>query len=355
MKTKKHINIPVFIPHSGCPHQCVFCNQRIISGEDSFNLAAAEDKIKAYLSAAGAATETEIAFFGGSFTGIPRADMIFLLETARKYINGDPGKISSIRISTRPDYINDEILFILKKYGVKTIELGIQCLNGGVLKKCKRGHTAEQAEEACRLVKEYGFGLIGQMMIGLPSASGGDEEYTAERICRLNADGARIYPAVVFKGTELAYMTAAGDYAPLTVCEAVKRTAAVLQIFAENKLPVIRIGLCSSENLNAGAEIYAGGYHPAFGELAESEAYYNIISAKLDRIGENAVHGSELVISCPKGAMSKVIGHKRRNKLKIQSEYNVKNIKIIENDAFWEYNYNIDIIILKNGEEIHCV
>ena len=200
-KNKRHRNIPVFIPHLGCPHDCIFCNQRTISGSKKFDRSSVVSVIESVLETISDGDETEIAFFGGSFTGIDRGDMIYLLDTAQKYV--DDGRVESIRLSTRPDYIDNEILDILAHYSVKTIELGIQSLSDEVLRVCERGHSAECAINACKMVKEANFLLVGQMMVGLPSSTAEDERATAEEICRLGADGARIYPTVVLNSTAL--------------------------------------------------------------------------------------------------------------------------------------------------------
>ena len=205
MKTNvRHINIPVFIPHLGCPNMCVFCNQRTISGTQEFHRESVKTIIDNALSTIPDGTDTEIAFFGGSFTGIDRDLMIYLLDTAEEYVRA--GRVGGIRLSTRPDYISDEILDILGRYAVHDIELGIQSMDDRVLAACRRGHTAAQSEYACRAVKSRGFRLVGQMMTGLPGADAQSELQTARAICRLGADGARIYPTVVFRGTELCDM-----------------------------------------------------------------------------------------------------------------------------------------------------
>ena len=166
---KKHANIPIFIPHLGCPNQCVFCNQRSISGVDEFNPESVTDIIESALATIGEGVDVEIAFFGGSFTGIDRPLMIRLLEIANSYLVS--GKISGIRCSTRPDYISREILDELKKYGMTVIELGLQSIDDSVLSLTKRGHTSDSAMRACKMIKERGFDLIGQMMIGLPDST----------------------------------------------------------------------------------------------------------------------------------------------------------------------------------------
>ena len=192
---KSHRNIPIFVPHLGCPNMCVFCNQKKISGHEKADFSSVKDEIEKALETVPADCEVQIAFFGGSFTGIDREDMIYLLETAKEFI--DRGRVDSIRLSTRPDYIDEEILDILLKYKVKTIELGIQSMDDGVLLKSGRGHTAKDTERACALINSYGFELVGQMMTALPGSAPEKEIYTAKRICEMGAKGARIYPTVV--------------------------------------------------------------------------------------------------------------------------------------------------------------
>ena len=232
-KKRKHINVPVFIPHLGCPNDCVFCNQRSISGKMKFEPDSVIDEIEQTLSTVAYNTEVEIAFFGGSFTGIDRQLMIRLLNIAQGYV--DAGRVTSIRLSTRPDYIDDEIIGILKSYSVKTVELGIQSTSDKVLSECKRGHTSDASAIACKKLKDAGFSLIGQMMIGLPRSTPKTEMDTARIICSLCADGARVYPTVVFAQTELAKMSESGEYIPLSLEDAVERTKNVLDIFVNCK------------------------------------------------------------------------------------------------------------------------
>ena len=184
----RHINIPIFVPHLGCPHTCVFCNQRSISGHLDFDPVTVRDEIENALSTLGE-RDAEIAFFGGSFTGIDRSLMLYLLGVAKEYI--DSGKVSGIRLSTRPDYIDREILDILRDHGVTAVELGLQSMSDRVLSSCSRGHDSSTAERACALVCEYGFELVGQMMIGLPQSSAEDEIYTAEKLCEMGVMAAR--------------------------------------------------------------------------------------------------------------------------------------------------------------------
>ena len=336
---KKHVNIPIFIPHLGCPNNCVFCNQRSISGRQSFDPSEVTGQIESVLATLGEDTEREIAFFGGSFTGIDRELMIYLLEVAKGYI--DRGEVSGIRLSTRPDYIDRERLDILARYGVRTVELGLQSMDGSVLRATKRGHSVADAVRACALVKEYGFELIGQMMVGLPCSTPESEIYTAQRICDMGADGARVYPTVVFYNTELCEMAKQGEYLPLTDADAVERTKNVLDVFDRRGIPCIRVGLCASENLSDEDEVYGGANHSAVGELAMGELYFERICAELDKYGD--ISGKDLTISVSLRSTSKAAGQNRRNKIRICEKYGVNKIKILEKSEIIGYNIILDV------------
>lgn len=336
---KRHVNIPIFIPHLGCPNNCVFCNQRTISGHGDFKIDDVKSEIDEALSTIDENTEREIAFFGGSFTGIDRALMIELLDLAESYVNR--GLVSEIRLSTRPDYINDEILDILSSYSVKTIELGLQSMKDDVLYASKRGHNSQIALSACKAIKERGFALIGQMMIGLPKSTSDDEIYTAELICSSGADGARVYPTVVFADTELAQMMQSGEYKPLDTADAVERTKNVLSVFDSHDVPCIRVGLCASENLRDATLAIAGATHSAIGEMAMSELFYDRISAELDR---RLICGGSLVVYVPVGATSKAIGHKKKNKEKICKKYSLESLKVLEKSELLGYNIILEYI-----------
>ena len=338
---KKHINIPIFIPHLGCPNNCVFCNQRSISGHQSFDRSSVEGEIKEVLATLTGDAYREIAFFGGSFTGIDRELMIYLLEIAKRYV--DSGEVQGIRLSTRPDYISEEILDILKHYGVTAVELGIQSMSQTVLDTSKRGHNTDATECACALVKQYGFELVGQMMIGLPGADVEAEKYTARRICEMGADFARVYPTVVFYETELCDMAKRGAYIPLTDDEAVMRTKEVLAVFDSFGVPCIRVGLCASENLSDDEAVYGGANHSAIGELAMGELYYEKICRELDKI--EGLRGSEIVIYGGIGTTSKISGQNKRNKIRICKKYGISKIKILEKSEIIGYNIILDTFI----------
>ncbi len=335
---KRHVNIPIFIPHLGCPNACVFCNQRRISGKAVFDITSVEDELRRAIKTIDYdQCEVEIAFFGGSFTGIDREDMLYLLGLAKRYV--DDGRAQSVRLSTRPDYIDDEILDILAAYRVTDIELGLQSFDDDVLAASKRGHTADRARMACRMIKSRGFNLVGQMMIGLPESTLEAELMTAEEIVSLGCDAVRIYPTVVFCETELADLMNNQKYTPLEMSDAVMRSREVLEVFIKAHIPVIRLGLCAADNLFVPDTIAGGAYHSAFGEIVYAELYYHRIRPYIEEHGmRERIAGHNLTIYVPKGDVSKASGQKRANKLRIQNEYNVKNIKIIENSALIWYN-----------------
>lgn len=331
----------------GCPNTCVFCNQRSISGKMNFDISSVEREIEEALSTTTREDRVEIAFFGGSFTGIDRSLMIDLLSLAQKYVEG--GRASSIRLSTRPDYIDGEILDVLSRYSVKTIELGLQSMDDGVLAACKRGHDSKCAERACKMIKSRGFDLIGQMMIGLPESTVKKEILTAEKICKMGADGARIYPTVVFSQTELCGMMESGEYTALTNEEAVERTKEVLKIFVAENVPCIRVGLCAGENLSSDDAVLGGANHSAIGELAMSALYLDlvcdILDAKLAREGiENMTEN--ITIYCPRGETSKIVGQKRQNIEKIYEKYGIKRAKVLEKSELLKYNIIIDFNLI---------
>lgn len=334
---KKHANIPIFIPHLGCPNQCVFCNQKTISGVEDFDIGTVRAQIEESVSTVRKGTECEIAFFGGSFTGIDRELMIELLSIAKEYL--DRGLVSSVRCSTRPDYIDGEVLDILKTYGVKTVELGLQSTDDAVLGCTKRGHSSLDEYNACKLIKEKGLELVGQMMIGLPGSTIENELETAKFIIDSGASGVRIYPTVVFRDTELCGMAEHGIYKPLSLEDAVNRSALVLEEFIKAKLTVLRIGLCSSDNLSNSNTYFAGPNHPALGELVKSRVYYNRICCQLDLSSD--IKDKVLYISVAKGETSKAVGQKKENKISLMQKYGIKNIIIREDDSLSEYDVRI--------------
>ena len=240
---KKEYVIPIFVPHKGCPNDCIFCNQRKISGQlKEITAQDVKQTIEYYLSNFKDDNKyVEVAFFGGSFTGIDIEKQQELLEAANEYVKA--GKVRTIRISTRPDYINKHILKFLKKYNVKTIELGVQSANDYILNKCKRGHTFEDVKKASKMIRWKGFILGHQMMVGLPESTIKDEINTAKALIKLKPKIVRIYPVLVIKDTQLEKEYLQEEYTPLTVEQAVERTKELLKMFNSRKIKVIRVGL----------------------------------------------------------------------------------------------------------------
>jgi len=316
MTAKKSI-IPVFIPHLGCSHECVFCNQKRISGSLLPALPGDVAKLLKASKAKGAA----LAFYGGSFTALSEAEQIAFLKAAQPFLQD--GTIAEIRLSTRPDCISEQGLALLKAYGVKTIELGAQSMDDAVLAVCSRGHTAQDTRNAAALVKAHGFELGLQMMTGLCGASAQSDEQTAREIASLSPDAVRIYPAVVIKDTRLAELFANGDYAQHTVAEAVELCARILPIFEAAEIPVIRLGLNPTEELSGGVAI-AGAYHPAFGELVKGRIFLEKARALMTEIPS----GSEAVLRVNPSCVSQMAGQRRCNIKALLEEFSLAGLKI---------------------------
>lgn len=320
----KTYNIPIFVPHRGCPFDCVFCNQKRITGAGTdVTPADVRTTIEKYLKTLPKDNcIKETAFFGGSFTGIPIFEQSALLKEAKAF--ADSGDISGIRLSTRPDYISEEILDNLLKYGVTTIELGVQSMSDDVLKASNRGHSAETVEKAVSLIRRYQFKLGLQMMTGLPMDTPEKSIYTAERIVGLKPDFVRIYPTLVIRDTYLEEMYKKGEYIPQTVDEAADLCKTLLLMFEKADIKVIRIGLQSTDEISENGSVVAGPVHSAFGEVAESRIYYDIIRKSL-KPGDRAI-----VFVNPK-EMSKAVGNRRRNISELKKE-NIE-IKICEDET----------------------
>ncbi len=315
----KHANISLFVPHMGCPHQCSFCNQKTISG--SVKELTPQEVTKALIRAVEDNLNpetTEIAFFGGSFTAIQRDYMISLLESAKPFL--DKGLFSGIRISTRPDAIDGEILRILKEYKVTAIELGAQSTDEEVLSLNKRGHTRDDIINASHLIKKQGFSLGLQMMTGLLGDTEEKSLKTAEDIIALRPDTVRIYPTITLEGTYLGELYKQGEYKPQSLPDAVSLCGKLLKRFHDENIKVIRLGLHSGGNVEDG--YLAGPYHPAFGELCEGEIYLN--QAKELLKGKNK--GEYNLFVNPK-EISKMIGQKGKNKKSLADMGYVVSVK----------------------------
>lgn len=319
--------IPIFVPHLGCPNDCVFCNQRRITGLNKFSLEDVPAKIEEYLGYFSAHVPRQIAFYGGSFTAIAENLQIKLLSIAKSY--KDQGLIDGIRLSTRPDAINSHILDYLKFYGVDTIELGIQSMKQEVLDKSKRGHDLASVYEAVDLIKSYGFTLGLQQMVGLPADSENYSIETTKDIIALQPDFVRIYPTLVIKNTELEDMYRQGSYRPIELDQAVTIVTKLLMLYQASNIEVVRIGLQATENLKFEKDVVAGPLHDAFRELCESEKLFSLI--KDQKI--NTRDSEEVVIYSNSRNNSLLVGQKAINKEKLKKLFKVDKIKFkIDND-----------------------
>lgn len=324
---KKEYIIPIFVPHLGCPNDCTFCNQKKISGQTK--MVTAEDvrnTIEYYLKNFEDNNKyIEVAFFGGSFTGIETEKQEELLSVAYDFVKEK--KVDSIRISTRPDYINKDILKRLKKYGVKTIELGVQSTNNYILNKSKRGHTFEDVKKASKLIRRYGFILGHQMMVGLPESTRNDELKTAKDLIKLKPKIIRIYPVLVIKGTKLEEEYMSGEYEPLTVEQAVEISKDLLNIFNSKKIKVIRIGLQNTNEItdpnNQDSQVVAGPYHPAFRQLVESRLWYDKIADTIKSVNSKV---KDVKIEVNPSDINNAVGHKKINRKKINETYDINLI-----------------------------
>ena len=321
---KKQYIIPIFVPHLGCPNDCIFCNQKSISGQ--MKMITKEDvknTIEFYLkNFKEKEAYVEVAFFGGSFTGIDEKLQEEFLSAAYEYIQA--GKVDSIRISTRPDYINKNILKRLKKYKVQTIELGVQSANDYILKRSGRGHTFEDVKKASRLIRWTGFNLGHQMMVGLPESTRIDEINTAKQLIKLKPKMVRIYPVLVIKNTKLEKEYINGEYEPIPLAQAVEICKEIYKMFTHKGIEVIRIGLQNTEEIsnpeNEKSQVVAGPYHPAFRQLVESSIWYDTILEKIKKLN---VKVKEVEVTVNPAEVNNVVGHKRENILKLKDTYDV--------------------------------
>ena len=306
---KNRANIAIFVPHAGCPHRCSFCDQRVISG--TAQPPTSQEVTRLLTQGVAGLKEgvtAEIAFFGGSFTAIPRPQMEGLLSAAFPFVDGK--KITGIRCSTRPDAIDEEVLTVLTRYGVTAVELGAQSMDDEVLARNHRGHTAKDVETAAHLIRQSGLELGLQMMTGLYGATPTSDRQTAQRLLALRPDTVRIYPTVTLEGTHLATLYQAGEYTPPTLEDTVSLCAELLQLFEQNGVRVIKLGLHDGVQ----HKMVAGAYHPALRELCESEIYYHKAKQLLKK-GETTS-----VLRVHPTCLSKMVGQRRQNLLRLQAD-----------------------------------
>lgn len=301
--------LPIFIPHAGCPHQCVFCNQKKISGQATATVQNAQRQISTWLTWLKPSLENEAAFYGGSFTGLDGELQESLLELTDVLLS--QGSIGRVRCSTRPDYIDRERLERLQRHSVTTVELGVQSLDSDVLLAAERGHSVEQVYAAMELLKAMGFTTGIQLMVGMPKQTMASVKATVKQVIALKPELARIYPLLVIKDTPLAKTYLAGKFTPLTIEEAVEQATYVYEQLTWAGIKVIRIGLQADDELCTPGNILAGPFHPAMGELVKSRVLRNKITPQIASLYSN---GSwEITITCPVYLESKIKGIKKCN------------------------------------------
>ncbi len=334
--------MPIFVPHMGCPHQCVFCNQTSITGTNATMSSGSITKIINEISEKvalhslvfqgsindqlrvrrGKPIRREVAFYGGSFTGMEKNVQIQLLSPVQPFIR--KGLIDSVRVSTRPDYIDPQTLDLIRTYGVKTVELGVQSMVDEVLRRSKRGHTADHVQKAAELLHGHGFEVGIQIMVGLPGDDAQGNGHTVDRVIRLNPHFVRIYPTLVLKGTLLEKWYRSGRYTPLSLKQAVDLCKSAFLKFHRAGIPVIRLGLQSSPELETKDSLVAGPYHPAFGHLVESSLFYDMASCLMGKSRQSRIPRARVSPS----DLSNIRGQKNQNLHRLKYRFGLKDVQI---------------------------
>lgn len=341
---KKHAIIPIFIPHKGCPNDCIFCNQKKITAKQkavsSTDVISIIENLLPSLKARNLQT-IEVAFFGGSFTGIPIEQQSEYLKIAYDYKS--KGLIDKIHMSTRPDYINKEILDNLKQYSVDVIELGVQSFNDEVLKKANRGHSSQVVYESSQLIKDYGFELGIQLMIGLPLDTMESALHSAQETVKIGPSIARLYPTIVINDTKLYDMYKSGEYKALTTEQAITITKEMYKILDDAGINIIRVGLKSTDLINENGEINGGTYHPAFRQLVEGEIAKERIEKQICNLDINTTNDSEIKINVYSNqhGFSNMIGNNKSNKAYFETKYPHLSIKYKINNDLLNNSYQV--------------
>jgi histone acetyltransferase (RNA polymerase elongator complex component) len=324
----KPLIIPIFIPHMGCPHQCIFCNQRTITGKMTRTPSAdqIQQEVNRFLKYANKRpANTQIAFFGGSFLGLERKTIRSLLEAALPFVNS--ADVDSIRFSTRPDTINPKSLSLLDRFPVSTVELGVQSMNDRVLDAAGRGHRASDTVVAADLLKQRGYALGLQMMVGLPGDDDDGAMQTARRIAALQPEFVRIYPTLVLKGSRLARRFRDGRYRSMPLESGITLVKRLYLFFKTRRIPVVRMGLQASDGLTRAGDLIAGPYHPAFGHLVHGEIVLDAISSALNRM-EN--RPDPLTITTHPSMVARVQGLNKQNICRLQRTFALKKIVLLQ-------------------------
>ncbi|BEP29405.1 elongator complex protein 3 [Helicovermis profundi] len=338
---KKNVIVPIFVSHMGCPNDCVFCNQRKIAKEwEPFDEVKLRLYIETYINSVKDKMNTniDIAFYGGSFTGIEKEIQNKYLCLAQEYV--DRGLLRGIRMSTRPDYINESILNNLKKYTINLIEFGVQSFDNEVLMISERGHTANDVYVAVKLIKEYKLNFGIQLMIGLPTDTLFKSVESAKKAAALKPSTIRIYPTLVIKDTKLEEMFNKGIYKALSIENAVNIAAEMYKIFTSNNINVIRMGLQPTDNITSGGDVVSGPFHSSFRHLVESKLILEKIVIELKGLNTEK---KTLKIKASNKKISEIVGIKKSNIKFLKEHYNfVKIFYEINNDL--QDNFTIEIM-----------
>jgi len=319
--------IPVFIPHAGCPHQCVFCNQRAITGNTNAvpSAEAITSQIQGFLKFKKPYhSPVQISFYGGNFLGLEENTLYQLLNTATTFV--ETGEVESIRFSTRPDTIRPHSLDIIQQFPIHTIEIGVQSMDDVVLERSRRGHTSLDIKTACNALRPFGYEIGMQMMIGLPGDDDSTAMKTAHSIAELLPDFVRIYPTIVLKNSQLEKWYRQGSYLPMSLEAAVTQTKKLYLLFRKHGISVIRMGLQASEELDDSATVLGGPYHPAFGHLVHAEIFLDMAIAELT---SKAMPIQKAIFFVHPNSIPKMRGLKNANIRRLKDKYHINSIELV--------------------------
>ncbi len=340
--SNKPFIIPIFIPHAGCPHRCIFCNQSLITGVNSrISDVKVRSSVESFLKYKSERRNIiQIAFFGGNFLGIDRDEIKRMLAEAAAFIKA--GRVDSIRFSTRPDTIDSERLGIIKNFPVATIELGVQSMDDRVLSATKRGHSSFDSVKAVQRLKEFDYEIGVQLMVGLPGDNPESMLASAQRVAALKPDFIRIYPTVVIAGSPLARLYKEGRYRPLPLKDAVTHVKELYRYFSRRNIQVIRMGLQATDDLEKGSTILAGPYHPSFGHLVYSEIFLDMA---IDQIESANPKGDRVDLHVHPRSVSKMRGLKNANIKKLRGKFHLQSFEIVPDDSLKEDQLKVNAFI----------
>ncbi len=332
--TQRPFIIPIFLPHAGCPHQCVFCNQTSITGftRDSVSPEKVERQILKFLKHKGNGRRmVQVAFYGGNFLGLEKEYIERLLNVSTKFVQNK--RIDAIRFSTRPDTIDHDRIEIIKNYPITTVEIGVQSMDDSVLSTVKRGHSASDTQRAVALLKDRNYEIGLQMMVGLPDEDEASSLFTADRIGELEPDFVRIYPTIVLKNSPLARWYRNGTYRPWPLERSVAQVKKLYLFFKKRGIRVIRMGLQASEDLESDTAILAGPYHPAFGHMVHSEIFLDMAT---EILGNTSVSQDTATLKVHPKSISKMRGLKNRNVSALKRRFQLQSLKIVPDASLAE-------------------